>query len=85
MGSLPNQFAVSIDRLDAMQRNGVDFAFVVDAFERTGTILGKFDFPKRHRYEGMLDAVIIGDAKIGAAELGVPAYAIEQFSNRNHG
>ena len=59
-------------------------SLVIDQFENAGAILWKSDFAKRHTDYFMLDPVVITDDEFAAAELRVPADAMEEVLNGNH-
>ena len=84
MGAPPNQFAVPVHGLDAMQRDGMDFAFAIFPFKNTMAVFGKLNVGQRFQHNAMLDTVVIADPKFRPAEFFIPAYAIEQVLNGQH-
>jgi hypothetical protein len=84
MSSMPNHLSVPVHFLDAMQRNGMGFAFAVIPLKNTVAAFWKFDIGKRLHHKAIFDTVVIADPEFRAAELFVPAYAIEQVLNGHH-
>lgn len=84
MAPLPNQFAVPVHCFDTMQRDGMNHAFAIIPFKNIVAVFGKLDVGKRLQHKAMLDAVVIADQKVRAAEVFVPAYAVEQVVNGHH-
>jgi hypothetical protein len=84
MSPLPNQLAITVYSLDAMQRDSMGFPFAVIPFKNAMAVFGKLDVGKRLHHKAALDAVVKADSKFGTAELFVPADAIKQVLNGQH-
>jgi hypothetical protein len=69
----------------AVQRYAVQCAFIVVQFEREARAGRKSDCRERYDQDAILAPVVIADFKMTRAEARVPADAIEQLVDGQHG
>ena len=82
--TLPDDLPVLVNFPDAMERNPLSLALVIEQLKR-GFAFRKPNFVKRHENNPVHDAIVIPNSKLAPGEFGIPANAAEQFMNRLHG